>query len=66
MPGRLSYGDLMSHLIETMAFVNQTPWHGIGNKLAVNQPIDVWRKQAGMDWDIQEAEVKYNVPRRHK
>lgn len=54
----------MSHLIETMAFVNQTPWHGIGNKLAVNQPIDVWRKQAGMDWDIQEAEVKYNVPSR--
>ena len=49
----------MAHLIETMAFTHATPWHGLGNALTENQPIEVWAKQAGMDWDIHEAPVRY-------
>lgn len=47
------------HLVETMAYAGQRPWHGLGNPLTPKQPIEVWRQQAGMDWQIDEAEVRY-------
>jgi phage/plasmid-like protein (TIGR03299 family) len=49
----------MSHLVQGMAFVGATPWHELGNKLPPRQPIDVWAKQAGMDWTIRETPVRY-------
>ena len=47
------------HLVETMAYVGQKPWHGLGNKLARRQPIEVWKQQAGMDWTIFQTPVRY-------
>jgi hypothetical protein len=47
------------HLVETMAYAGETPWHGLGNKLAPQQSIDTWKKQAGMDWQIEQSEVRY-------
>ncbi|WP_224970433.1 DUF932 domain-containing protein [Acinetobacter oleivorans] len=49
----------MAHQIETMAFVGQTPWHGLGNQLPQNQPIEIWAQQAGMDWRIESSNVSY-------
>ena len=49
----------MAHQIETMAFVGQTPWHGLGNQLSQNQPIEIWAQQAGMDWRIESSNVSY-------
>jgi len=49
----------MAHQIENMAFVGQTPWHGLGNQLPQNQPIEVWAQQAGMDWRIESSNVSY-------
>lgn len=49
----------MAHFVETMAFVGQTPWHGLGNQLPQNQPIEVWAQQAGMDWRIESSNVSY-------
>ena len=49
----------MAHLVETMAYVGATPWHGLGNQLTARQPLDVWARQAGMDWDIRETPVRY-------
>lgn len=49
----------MAHLLEQMAYVGQTPWHGLGNQLAPKQPLEVWAQQAGMDWQIQESEVRF-------
>ncbi|MDV7646345.1 DUF932 domain-containing protein [Acinetobacter baumannii] len=49
----------MAHQIETMAFVGDTPWHGLGNQLTQNQPIEVWAKQAGMNWRIESSNVSY-------
>jgi phage/plasmid-like protein (TIGR03299 family) len=51
----------MSHEIETMAYARDTPWHGLGNHLTPNQPVETWVKEAGMDWSIGESEVLYNV-----
>jgi phage/plasmid-like protein (TIGR03299 family) len=47
------------HLVNSMAYVNETPWHGLGNRLVPHQPIEVWAQQAGMDWSIQEAPVSF-------
>ena len=49
----------MAHLVETMAFVGQPPWHGLGNQLTPNQPLEVWAEQAGMDWRIESSDVSY-------
>ncbi|HEN9518694.1 TPA: DUF932 domain-containing protein [Acinetobacter baumannii] len=49
----------MAHLVETMAYVGQTPWHGLGNQLTQNQPLEVWAQQAGMDWRIESSDVSY-------
>ena len=51
----------MAHEIESMAFVDATPWHGLGNQLTPQQPIEVWQREAGMDWNINESEVMYSV-----
>jgi len=49
----------MSHLIEQMAYVGQTPWHGLGSELSPKQPIEIWQREAGMDWQIQESPVHF-------
>ena len=49
----------MSHLVQTMAYAGETPWHQLGNELPARQPIDVWAQKAGMDWAICETPVRY-------
>lgn len=49
----------MSHLIETMAYANTTPWHGLGNRLTAKQPIDVWAEQSGLSFEIKETPVRF-------
>jgi phage/plasmid-like protein (TIGR03299 family) len=49
----------MAHHVDKMAYVGQTPWHGLGNQLSSNQPIEVWEQQAGMNWAIKEAPVQF-------
>lgn len=51
----------MSHLVESMAYVGQTPWHGLGNELTPKQPLAVWEKEAGLDWQIVSADVRYKA-----
>lgn len=49
----------MAHLIETMAYAGTTPWHGLGNHLTQKQPIEIWQREAGMDWQILESPVHF-------
>ncbi|MGR2923019.1 DUF932 domain-containing protein [Acinetobacter sp. 1125_18A] len=49
----------MAHQLEQMAYVGQTPWHGLGNQLSPNQPLEVWAQQAGMEWQIESSNVSY-------
>lgn len=51
----------MSHLIESMAFVRETPWHGLGNQLSPHQPVETWLTEAGMNWTIEQSDVLFNV-----
>jgi len=47
------------HLVQTMAYVNDVPWHGLGQQLAPDQPLEVWAEQAGMNWRIEAADVRF-------
>lgn len=51
----------MSHLIESMAYVGEMPWHGLGNHLESGQSLDVWAKQSGLGWEIKNAPVCFNT-----
>lgn len=44
-----------------MAFVGETPWHGLGQRLVEGAPIEEWRKAAGMDWTIERTPVQYAI-----
>jgi len=50
----------MAHMIDKMAYVGQTPWHGLGAVLQGDESIDQWRVAAGLDWSVQESPVQYN------
>jgi phage/plasmid-like protein (TIGR03299 family) len=47
------------HLVQSMAYAGDAPWHGLGKPFAPNQPLEVWAQQAGMHWQIEESEVRF-------
>lgn len=51
----------MAHLIEHMAYVGDTPWHGLGSALSPNQPLEIWQREAGMNWQIQDSPVHFKA-----
>ncbi|MBK5550140.1 DUF932 domain-containing protein [Pseudomonas sp. TH03] len=51
----------MAHLIEQMAYVGTTPWHGLGSALSPKQPLEIWQREAGMNWQIQESPVHFKA-----
>jgi phage/plasmid-like protein (TIGR03299 family) len=52
----------MSGEVEKMAYVGETPWHGLGNKLPKGTSIEVWQKAAGLDWKILRSQLYFDVP----
>ena len=49
----------MAHLIESMAYANQVPWHGLGNNIDADSTIDEWQRQAGLDWTVSKRPVMF-------
>lgn len=49
----------MSNDRQNIAFVGQRPWHGLGQELTPNAPLEVWCKEAGLDWSADERDVLY-------
>ncbi len=42
-----------------IAYIGRKPWHGYGQTLDEFQPLDVWRVAAGLNWEVEERQVKY-------
>jgi phage/plasmid-like protein (TIGR03299 family) len=42
-----------------MAYIGRQPWHGLGSQLSPNSPLELWARQAGMNWHIESADVRY-------
>lgn len=45
-----------------MAFVGQTPWHGLGQRVTEGATIETWAREAGLDWTAEESPVTYETP----
>lgn len=45
-----------------MAYIGAKPWHGLGQELPEGQPIEVWAKAAGMDWDVMSSPCMFAYP----
>jgi phage/plasmid-like protein (TIGR03299 family) len=44
-----------------MAFIGETPWHGLGQELQEGASIEQWQASAGMDWRIESSPVMFNT-----
>lgn len=57
----------MSHELDvvngkaTMAYVGQTPWHGLGQSLQPGSDIETWRKESGLDYSVLHADAMYRL-----
>jgi len=45
-----------------MAYVGEEPWHGLGQKLTEGAPLEVWAEQAGLNFFVNAADVKFDTP----
>lgn len=50
----------MSHLVESMAYVGEMPWHGLGNPLEKGQSLEVWAQKSGLNWEINKSPVLFD------
>lgn len=47
----------MAHLVETMAYAGEVPWHGLGTKVEDNLTPDEMLAAAGLDWTVSRREM---------
>ena len=49
----------MAHMVETMAYAGQVPWHGLGQKVEHTLTPEEMLKAAGLDWTVSKRPVYY-------
>ena len=58
----------MAHMLEMvdgqaqMAYVGQTPWHGLGVKLEEGVTPQEMMVAAGLDWGVKKVDLNYEIP----
>ena len=58
----------MAHMIDettgraAIAYVNATPWHGLGQVLTPDSTIEQWTQEAGLGYTVLESAVEYSTP----
>lgn len=43
----------MSHMVETLAFAGELPWHGLGTRLPERADAQAMLQDAGLDWTVE-------------
>lgn len=43
-----------------MAFVGETPWHGLGQRLTEGAPLETWAREAGFNWQAKAAKPTFS------
>ena len=52
----------MAHLVETMAYTNQVPWHGLGKRVENNATVEEMIEAAGLNWNVDAVPLFYRGP----
>jgi len=52
----------MSHEIESMAWTNEVPWHGLGIEMDPNATPREWMKVSGLDWAVERVPMEATLP----
>ncbi len=47
----------MAHNIDSMAYIGEEPWHGLGNAVHAGASADEMIKQAGLDWTVDKTPI---------
>ena len=55
----------MSHEVETMAFANETPWHGLGNPVSNDMTPQEMMVASGCDWEVAVSSNHYPPDHAH-
>lgn len=48
----------MAHMVETMAYAGQVPWHGLGTKVSPNLTPEEILEEAGLNWDVDKVPLQ--------
>lgn len=51
----------MAHMVETMAYAGETPWHGLGVQVPSDLSPAQMLEKAGLDWQVQKVPAFANV-----
>lgn len=51
----------MAHAVETMAYTNEVPWHGLGQYIEKAPDVDTMLKVAGLDWTVDREPIFVKV-----
>jgi len=46
----------MAHMVETMAYAGEVPWHGLGTKVPADLTPEQMLEKAGLNWNVVECE----------
>jgi phage/plasmid-like protein (TIGR03299 family) len=49
----------MAAAVEEMAYVGETPWHGLGVPVEEGIPLEEFQQKAGLDWEVKKYIVTY-------
>ena len=44
-----------------VAYTGKTPWHGFGQPITEDTPLEQWRVLAGLNWEVEREPVKYQT-----
>ena len=50
----------MAHMVETMAYAGEVPWHGLGVEVNPNLSPKEMMKEANVDWTVEKRPLYYN------
>jgi len=51
----------MAHMVETMAYAGEVPWHGLGVKVNDDLTVDEMIAAAGLDWTVSKQPTFYRI-----
>lgn len=47
----------MSHMVETMAYTGEVPWHGLGKPVSADLTPEEMLKESGNDWEVEKRPI---------